>query len=260
MSSSATSGSFPAIDVSAGKTGRLLTRAIAVVVVLHLLWMLLYFGLGHRTMMGLSGLLNLDNESGIGTWASVMNLAITSVALFAVAIAERGDRFAAMSWFMLGFGFLYLSIDELVEIHEHLARFMAMLVGNDGIFHHTWIALAIPVLVVLAGCFIPFLRRLEPRYRWPMIGAGLVYVGGAVGVETLTGALLSSGAVGRRSVEYAALVVLEESMELLGPAMLLRTLLRYARERFGGIVVRLGTVDRRPHVEGPAHREHSART
>lgn len=87
----------------------------------------------------------------------------------------------------------------------------------------------------------PALRALgrEPT-RWMLAGLALMFAG-AVGVEMLQGDLWSrQGAASSASLLNFGLATLEESLELLGGAFLLRGLLVGLSARLAGQPLRLG--------------------
>ncbi len=90
----------------------------------------------------------------------------------------------------LSFTFLYLSLDELISIHEQLT--MPLRAGLDlhGVFFLSWVIPAIIVVAVFTLIYIKFLWRLPVQTRWLFIVAGIIYVGGAVGIEMLDGKYL----------------------------------------------------------------------
>jgi hypothetical protein len=76
---------------------------------------------------------------------------------------------------------------------------------------------------VLAA-LIPFLFRLPARFRLLFIVSGAVYVGGGIGVEIVS--QLYADASGKWDPIYAALATLEETLEMLGVALLIYALLQ----------------------------------
>jgi hypothetical protein len=92
-----------------------------------------------------------------------------------------------------------------------------------GFLTFAWVVIAAPLLIVGGLAFLPFLLRL-PRSTALGIGlAGLVYVGGAFGME-LVGGYFSKA---RDSIEYQLAVITEEGLELVGLSIFLMVLLNF---------------------------------
>ncbi|MBD1866698.1 hypothetical protein H6F95_05130 [Cyanobacteria bacterium FACHB-471] len=81
-----------------------------------------YF-LGKGRLWGLTGLFNVDYENNIPTLFAAFILFLASILLFLVASAKRrqNDRFTN-HWRVLSILFLYLSLDELLSIHETINK------------------------------------------------------------------------------------------------------------------------------------------
>jgi hypothetical protein len=83
---------------------------------------------------------------------------------------------------------------------------------------------AVPLVVV---AFVPFLRRLPSSTRHRLLGAGLLFVTGAMGFEMLS-ALFALDAA---SLPYVLVATAEEMLEMLGVAVLVYALLVYLAEQ-----------------------------
>jgi hypothetical protein len=89
-------------------------------------------------------------------------------------------------WLGLGIVFSFLSLDELVSIHELLTKPTWRIVhGGEILYGVAW---AIPyalVCIPLGFAYLRFWLRLPVRTRALIALAAVVFVGGAVVVETL---------------------------------------------------------------------------
>lgn len=180
-----------------------LACAVCLVVVHVFFSALLHFN--HDVHWLMVQLFDLDDENNLPTWFSSFLLLFVSFALMTLVTPPK-DR---LYWQLLAAGFLVMSIDEVAGLHESLNTAIEM----------NW---AIPgtVLVAAVGVwFAPFLMRQPARLRWLMMLSGLIYVGGVIGVELLSADIDSD------SLQYEAAVSVEESMEMFGVWLFLRTLL-----------------------------------
>ena len=208
-------------------------------------------------------LLDLDSESGLGTWYSA--LAILACAAVAY-ILSRAEEAKSSRRFWGGAALLaaFLALDEAVGIHEHFTVIGKMLTSGDGIFRVSWWApylLALtPVLIAMA----PGLLRLDTATRNRLVVAGVIYVAAAVGLEIIEssqydaflhqhGLLIGTDADWARVApiiradpvfmhDYSLLVLAEETLEMLGVALALRALAMRAAQ----LNAQLGLVFRGP--------------
>ncbi len=92
-------------------------------------------------------------------------------------------------------------------------------------FSYEWIFIAIPVVIILAIVYLRFLLYLPPTTRNLIILAGIIYIGGSLGGEMLSGWYASSFGEGDRN--YMMLTVLEETLEIAGIIIFIAALLQY---------------------------------
>jgi len=117
-------------------------------------------------------------------------------------------------WTALAVIFGWLSLDEGLALHERIAA-RALEWTRDGGASPLVVWCGGAVLCASLGAFfVPFVSRMSPPLRRATILCGLVYVGGALGVETLAHAW--ARAHGWDNWVYTALVLLEETAEMAG--------------------------------------------
>lgn len=161
-------------------------------------------------------LLSLSYEANLPTWYASSLLFACGLLLGAIAVdvAARGGPRRG-HWLGLAVGFFVMSLDEAIEIHEHLGG----LFGTGGPLYFDWI---IPALVVVAGLTVlygPFLAELPPRRRRRFVIAGAVYLGGAIGGELPLGWWTEHA--GTDNPTYAMIDWVEETLELAGASLFL---------------------------------------
>lgn len=164
-------------------------------------------------------LLDIDSEESLFNWLSSTALFVDALLLFLVA-SERHLRnlpFAAY-WFVLAIGFVGLSIDETASLHEKLSGMLHNALQTTGLFAFAWVIPAMIFCAVLALFYIPFLRGLERRIARALLLSGLLYVGGAVGVEMIAGAVYERLALD--SLPYRMVTSVEEALEISGALLL----------------------------------------
>jgi hypothetical protein len=77
--------------------------------------------------------------------------------------------------------------------------------------------------------YLSFLARLPARTRRLLLTAGAVYVGGALGVESISG--WQAAAHGEHNLGYHLIVTLEELCEMMGVVLFIYALLDYLGTR-----------------------------
>lgn len=175
----------------------------------------------------------LNAEYCLPAWYSSL-LLISAAGLLAVvtaSVARNGERYL-FHWAVLAIMFVGLSADEAAGVHEVAIEPLREGLGLSGIFHFGWV---IPgaILVGLVGlAYIPFLLALPGRSRLVFFTAGLIFVGGALGMEMAGGYLLTQH--GEESLAYIAAFTVEESMEIIGATLFVTGLIGHLKRQYGG--------------------------
>jgi len=168
---------------------------------------------------------SLSEEQNVPTWWSSYLLLACSLTLFAIASTKtrRAGDFKR-HWIVLAAIFCYMSIDELVEIHEWLNNIPA-LEKLHGVVYYQWVIPAGIVVAIFAASYLRFLLHLPVATRVKVAAAGVIYVGGALGVEVLLG--LWTNRHGELNFSWALIDMAEEAMEIVGSSLFLYALLEY---------------------------------
>lgn len=160
---------------------------------------------------------DLDEEESFGTWyVALLHLFAGRLLLHHWRAVKAQGHWLAPWWLVLAIGFHYLSIDEVVAIHEVL---------NQSLMDtpYRWTRYGIGVSIVVGVVFVPFLWNLPRRTMVYFVIGGAVFLGGAVGVERATDWYQDAGLL--KTTEYNLWTALEECMEMMGVVIFLRGLL-----------------------------------
>ncbi len=200
-----------------------------VVLLLGILVEIAEIGFGHRSLYGLQSRLDLDGEATLGSYVSALLLLTAAGLLALIALYERRARSGwALHWTSLAAGFLWMSFDEAIALHELLNRPIRELLDAPG-FVSAW-TLGGGLVVLLVGlAYARFLLALERRHAIPFLIAGALYVGGAVGADSLAGEIITSGL--RESWLWSLELVIEEAAEMGGVILFIHALLDYLGSR-----------------------------
>jgi hypothetical protein len=168
---------------------------------------------------------SLTEEKNVPTWWSSFLLMACSVVLFAIAATKsRAAGEFRRHWIVLGAIFCYMSIDELVEIHEWLGS-IPSLNPFGSVLYYGWVVPASVLVLLFAVSYLRFLFHLPMPTRVKVAAAGFIYVGGAVGVEILVGFWTTKH--GELNFAWAMGGLVEEAMEMIGSSLFLYTLIEY---------------------------------
>lgn len=160
-------------------------------------------------------LFSLSYEGNVPTWYASSLLFTCALVLTAIALDAGRHR---VHWYGLAIGFFTMSLDEAIEIHEHLGG----LVDGDGPLYFDWVIPAALLVAAVAALYLPFLRALPARRRRQFIMAGAIYLGGALVVELPLGWWTQRA--GDDNATYALIDWIEETLELVGASFFLYAL------------------------------------
>ena len=180
-------------------------------------------------LKGLYRFFNLGQEANLPTLVSSFLLLGAGILILLIWVYERRQRSPfRWHWFVLGLGFVVMSIDEMAQIHEGI--FGIMLGGlagrGEGIWYYSWTKLFIPIVILIGLAYIPFLLKLPRKTAVLFLVAGGAFVGAAIGIEMVESYLTYAQLPGRTLTQ-----LIEESIEMLSVVLLIYALLTYIAER-----------------------------
>lgn len=222
--------------------GILATIAVLLVAISVVLPLVRYVG-GHDHVYGLlppaEQIFHVDREENVPTMFSVFILLCSASLLGLIALLKRQQQDSDLwKWTTLTCGFTYLAIDEAWSLHERLIDPLRELLGEGlGIFYFAWVLPAMAGGCILALVFWRFLLRLPSSTRWFFLGAGVMYLGGAIGCEMIEGRYAEL--YGENNLTYELTTVIEESLEMMGIIVFIYALLRYLAEQYPEEIVKM---------------------
>lgn len=186
--------------------------------------------------LGLLELFNLRTEESIGTWYSSSLLLACSALLAVISVVRKmeGESYVK-HWGVLSLIFLYLSIDEASTIHEKMGPLVRPILRSFGLelggsLSRAWVVPAAVLVLVFVLAYLRFFFDLPAKQRLLFLISGVLYVGGAMGLEMLHG-LLTSLPDGQQRWARLLVPVGEESLEMLGITVFAYALLSYLGSR-----------------------------
>lgn len=176
----------------------------------------------------------VQEEMSFPTVLAFVLLLLSSTLLAAISILTRQtDPRTAGKWFLLAAVFLFLSLDEILALHEVLDRkvMMRLFPGPDTPTGVLW---AIPyaiAMILLGAWFWRFFWRLPNATRRLFSIAAILFIAGAIGADTILGPLFEA-----QEMEFMDWVAttLEETLEMAGAITFIYALALYIEREFPG--------------------------
>jgi hypothetical protein len=223
------------ITLTPGAVTQFLLRVVVCLVVLYVLTkMPVYFLPDYVGRDFFADKFDLDAEGNIPTFYSFSALLFTSVLLGAIARVKNLDKDPYKNnWKILSFIFLYLSLDEIGQLHEDLTYPMQKLLNPTGFLYAAWIVPFGFLAAIFALSYSKFLFHLPVSTKKMFAAAFVLYVGGAIGLEMPGGYLVYTDNL--HNVTFMILIAIEESLEMLGIVVFIHALMSYIKTYLGGV-------------------------
>lgn len=164
---------------------------------------------------------DLGLEPSLPNWFSSLLLLAAAVLLWVNGRTELGA--GRRGWRLLAVVFAALAVDEAIMIHEMANDTLHEALGTTGPLFFAWILPGLAFAAAVALASVGLLRRVDPRTRALFLLAGVMFLGGSVGMEMIAGVLVE--AHGAESIHHAFEQVVEESLEMSGTVVFLYALL-----------------------------------
>ena len=176
--------------------------------------------------------LNMDRELNLPTLFSSALLLMAAVLL--QRLGQSSDHGAARDWRLLSKIFVFLALDEALQIHEILII--------PGLRHQvhpalasTWVVPYAALALILLWRFRRFLGSIPSATASRLMRSGAVYIGGAIGMEMIGSFAVRSSLIRLHSPWYGAITGLEEALELLGIILLINALMKELLRQNGSV-------------------------
>ena len=175
---------------------------------------------GYGSLLGTLRLFDVGDELSFPSLFSVANLGLAALLtawLWRCPPGPEGRR----AWGWLALVMLFLALDEGAGIHETFNIIQTHLAAEGltpaWFSSHPWLVLGAPLALIVGALFLPFLLRMPRRLAAHLVGAGTVFLGGAMGMEAV-GAVMEARGIDREAFIYDFRRLLEEGMEMSGIA------------------------------------------
>ncbi len=228
--------------VRKSKILRNLFIAIVLLILANLFSVYLLFntaGMEDKVTRLLVKLFNVNLEANLPTYFSALVLLGDAILLAFIAFGSKaiGEKF--WHWIGLSAIFVFISLDEMIQIHEQLRAPMEALFNTSGLLYFAWFIPYLAMVVLIGIAYFKFMMRLPKKILKLFILAGIVFVFGAVGMEMLGG--MHAEINTEYTLTYALMYSFEEFLEMSGAALFFYALISYIEMKFKTVMFTFGT-------------------
>lgn len=220
------------IQLNPAKIVRLMLLIISILAIMHIAQLVTYFYINDEDIFDFVEMVDFDYEANLPSFYSVFSILYCAILLGVIARFKRGNA-DHLHWLGLMFIFLFLALDEGIALHEEIGDFTETFIEVGGIFYFAWV---IPYAVLLSFFLLAYARfvfRLPASTRYQFIIAGCIFVGGAMGVESISAA--EADLAGTETIRYSVLYTIEELMEMLAIVLFAYSLMKYIQNEIKSV-------------------------
>ncbi|MEA3404806.1 MAG: peptidase M48 Ste24p [Pseudomonadota bacterium] len=228
------------IHLTPSSVTKFMVSLIAVLTVMHLTQMGLYYYIDDRDVFTWIKLIDFGYEANLPSIYSVMAIAFSGLLLALITTHHKRLKQPYYAWLGLTLIFLFLALDEGASIHEKIGDFTEdNIIDASGYFYYEWvIPYAIFVTLFVVG-YLSYLFSLPKKIAIQFVIAGTIFLSGAVGLEMLSAQ--EADTFNTNTVTYSVLYTTEELLEMIGIVVFVNALLKYIQSEIGSIQFTLST-------------------
>jgi hypothetical protein len=212
------------VSVSPGRVARFLVFVVLSLTVLSLVGQVVVHFLPDFLLRDpFAAAFNVDAEGNIPALYSALAILSCAYLLWVIGRVEgeASGRFSRQ-WTLMSVIFLGLACDEFLAFHEGL---------NDkadlsSITLFSWVAFGTGFVFIFTLIFFRTVVQLPSPIRRLFILAGLIYLSGAIGMETVAGHFVVP-IWGDQGMKYVFCAAIEEFLEMIGIVVFIYALLTY---------------------------------
>jgi len=169
---------------------------------------------------------DLGHEPSLPAFFSAVLILTNGLLLMLIgALETRKGSAYKMHWFSLGAIITLLAIDEAIMFHEMINGLIHLFVIPSGFLLLPWVIAGFAFSLAVFVAYFSFLRHLPRKTALLFVASGAIFVGGAVGMETIAAGVIDKH--GLDSIQHIFVQTIEESMEMAGMVLFFFTLLDY---------------------------------
>ncbi len=204
---------------------------ISLLVVLHVTQLAIYYYVGDPDIFDFVELIDFDYEANLPSFYSSSALLFTSLLLWIIGWYKfKQKALFKYHWLGLAFVFTFLGVDEGIALHEDIGDIFENKewVDAQGFLFFAWVVPYGVLLLFFALSYLRFVLALPGKIKVLFICAGVMFVGGAMGLEIFSAR--EADLHGTDTVLYSALYTMEEILEMTSIALFCYALLLYIQQ------------------------------
>lgn len=219
---------FFEINISTQAITQFLSLTASGLIVASIIGQLYTYLISQDTYRRIITLFYLDSEKNFPTAYSFCLLLSCSLLLAIITFIQvKNHTRYTNHWRGLSAIFLFLAFDEFCEFHELLTNSTRNTFKTSGFFYFAWVIPAIALLSLFILAYLKFILALPQETRRGFICSGMVFIAGAIGMETIGGWLFDTYNV--KNLAYMFISTTEETLEMFGIIIFINTLLNYLK-------------------------------
>jgi hypothetical protein len=212
------------ITLNISKIIQLLSFVALVLILANIIMLVIYFYINDPEQFDFVRMVDLDQETNLPTLFSSAILLLSGFLFYLLyKEAKKVKKEDAPFWLGLSFIFIFLAFDESAKIHETLGDLSENFIDASGYLYYPWVISYMFLLLILGFFYIRFFWKMEKKLFWSFVGAAVLFLSGAIGLELL-GANEAS-LHGADTLKYCIYYTVEESLEMFGVIYLIHILL-----------------------------------
>jgi hypothetical protein len=174
----------------------------------------------------IANLLNVNGEQNLPTFYSSLVLLVAALLCGLIARSHSQSATYVRHWAALSVGLVLVSFDEFASIHEQAGEMLRKQLGiTGGPLFFAWVIPGAALVALFGIALLRFLRNLPRPTRRRLLAAGVLFLSGAIGLELVGGAY--AAVHGQHNMSFVLIATVEETLEMVGAAVLLYALLAY---------------------------------
>jgi hypothetical protein len=222
------------IEINPKKIAQKFVYVTLMLVAAHIAAQILLLNTGDETLRKIASLFHLDEERNFPTYYSSILLFISAVLLYLISFNPGNSSRDRSYWIGLSCVFLFISIDELIEIHERFGNTIQRALDTTGIFFFAWVIPYSLFLLLLTALYLKFLLRLPKKIFRIFLISAIVYITGALFLE-MAGSYLYVENLETKTLTFYIFSAVEEILEISGLIIFIYGLLLHLSNQSGEI-------------------------
>lgn len=176
---------------------------------------------------------NFNLEKNIPSIFSSLLHLFSSFLLASVGLLNLKTKPGKSFWWGLSFVFFFLSIDELLRIHEKIEGSSGFIMKGTGIFLYGWILYYSIGLIILSLLLVRPFFKLPQKTIKRFLTAGAIFLFGAIVLENIAGWFILERNIVPEQIHVTPqlfmLYTLEELCEMIGVTYFIYAILQFRR-------------------------------